>query len=217
MDSTRLATRFPRLYHMAHFESWPSIQRHGLLSTSALLDLFGVRGPERERIEAHWRGGSIRIEHPDHGAAVVRDQLPLRPDLLARCLTDGLSPSDWYRILNRHVFFWVDVPHLDVLVRAKAYRDLPQTVLVLDTAKLLERHLADVRLSSINSGSILRGGALRGPRTFQTVAEHPTYRIVELCVVGSVPDAKDLAIRVEHWWPDGRRDLLFRTRDAFDG
>jgi hypothetical protein len=214
MDPTRLASRFPRLYHMAHFASWPSIEQHGLLSTTALLDVFGVRGAERERIEAEWRGDSIRIEHPDHGVAVVRDQLPLRPDHLARCLTDGLLPADWYRILNRHVFFWVDEPHLEVLIRARAYRALPQTVLVLDTAKLLERHLGDVRLSSINSGSILRGGALRGPSTFQTIAEHTKHRIVELCVVGSVPDARDLAVRVEHWWPDGRKDLLFGASDG---
>ncbi|MBA3779922.1 MAG: hypothetical protein H0X16_11620 [Chloroflexi bacterium] len=209
MDPAKLAARFPRLFHMAHFDSWPSIEQHGLLSTSALLDLFEVRGAERDRIEAQWRGDSIRIEHPKHGAAVVRDQLPLRHDHLARCLTDGLSPADWYRILNQHVFFWVDESQLEVLINARAYRALPQTVLVLDTSSLLERHLADVRLSSINSGSILRGGAMRGPSTFRLVAEHDKYRVVELCVVGSVPDVRDLAVRVEHRWPDGRLDSVY--------
>jgi hypothetical protein len=212
MDPAALAARHPRLYHMAHYGSWPSIQEHGLLSTSALLDLFEIHGAEREQIEAHWRGASIRIRHPRHGDAVVRDQLPLRPDHLARCLTNGLTPEDWYRILNRHVFFWVDEPHLETLLNAKAYRDLPQTVLVLDTARLIDRHLECVRLSSINSGSILRGGALRGPNTFVPVTEDRKSRLVELCVVGSVPDAKDLVMSVEHRGTDGGREQLFGRR-----
>ena len=40
----------PTLYHMAECGSWPSIRRHGLLSTSALLDLYGVQGAERDVI-----------------------------------------------------------------------------------------------------------------------------------------------------------------------
>jgi hypothetical protein len=196
---------------MAEFGSWPSIQKHGLLSTSALLDLFEISGSDRERIQSQWRGASIRIHHFDHGDAVVRDQLPLRPDHLARCLTDGMVPEDWYRILNRHVFFWVDEPHLDTLLNARAYRQLPHTVLVLDTARLLERHLPGVRLSSINSGSIIRGGAARGAGTLLPVTGHTKYRIVELCVVNAVPDAKELVIVVEHRWPDGRRELLYQA------
>lgn len=208
MDPRRLVARFPRLYHMAHFGSWPSIERHGLLSTSSLLDVFEIQGPERDRIESRWRSTSIPIDHPEHGQAVVRDQLPLRPDLLRRCLRDGMTPEDWYRTLNAHVFFWVDEPHLKTLLNARAYRELPQAVLVLDTARLLERHLPAVRLSSINSGSILRGGAPRGRETFLPVADHSQSRLVELCVIGAVPDVRALVLTVEHWWPDGRRELL---------
>jgi hypothetical protein len=210
MDRERFVRRFPRLYHMASFESWPLIERHGLLSTSALLDLFEVQGAEREAIESEWRSASVPITHPVYGRAVVRDQLPLRPDQLARCLLDGLSPKDWYRVLNGHVFFWVDEDHLWTLRGAKAYRDAPQTIVEVDTAALLDRHLEDVRLSSINSGSILRGGAARGSGTFRSVAEHSTSRVVELCVVGAVPDIRELATRAWHHWPDGHSELLFQ-------
>jgi len=119
-----------------------------------------------------------------------------------------MTPEDWYRTLNAHVFFWVDEPHLKTLLNARAYRELPQAVLVLDTARLLERHLPAVRLSSINSGSILRGGAPRGRETFLPVADHSQSRLVELCVIGAVPDVRALVLTVEHWWPDGRRELL---------
>lgn len=211
MDLRRLVARFPRLYHMAHFGSWPSIERLGLLSTSRLLDTFEIQGPERDRIESQWRSAPIPIEHPDNGRAVVRDQLPLRPDLLARCLTDGMTPQDWYRTLNAHVFFWVDEPHLRTLLNARAYREFPQTVLIVDTAPLLDRHLPAVRLSSINSGSILRGGAPRGTETFLPVPDYEKSRLVELCVAGAVPDVRELVVTVEHRWPDGRREILFSS------
>ena len=37
---------------MAEAAAWPSIQRHGLLSTSALLDLYEVTEAERSRSNA---------------------------------------------------------------------------------------------------------------------------------------------------------------------
>jgi hypothetical protein len=209
VDVDRLIRRHPLLYHMASYGSWPSIQRHGLRSTSALLDLFEVTGEERSVIESEWRASSLEVAHPVHGIAVIRDQAPLRPGHLSKRLTGGMTPSDWYRLLNGHVFFWVDEDRLETFLQARNYRTNPQTVIVLDTAKLLERRLPDVRLSSINSGSLVRGGALRGPDTFQTVAMHNATRLVELCVVGSVPDVGELVRSVDHRWPDGRREQLF--------
>ena len=44
-----LAQRWPRLYHMAEAGSWESVKRHGLLSTTALLDLFEVSGDRTRR------------------------------------------------------------------------------------------------------------------------------------------------------------------------
>ena len=44
---------YPRLYHMAHAGSWPMIQRHGLLSTTALLDLFEIGGERRFALRVH--------------------------------------------------------------------------------------------------------------------------------------------------------------------
>jgi uncharacterized protein DUF7002 len=47
MDVAELVETCPRLFHMAEPGSWAGIQRHGLLSTSALLDLFEVDGDLR--------------------------------------------------------------------------------------------------------------------------------------------------------------------------
>jgi Family of unknown function (DUF7002) len=43
------ANHYPCLYHMAEANIWPSIEKHGLLSTTALLDLFEVNGNRRHR------------------------------------------------------------------------------------------------------------------------------------------------------------------------
>jgi hypothetical protein len=48
----RLASRYPVLFHMAEDGSWESIRERGLLSTSALLDLFEVEAEERFAIES---------------------------------------------------------------------------------------------------------------------------------------------------------------------
>jgi hypothetical protein len=90
---------------MAEAGSWASIQRHGLLSTSALLNLFGYNGQRREAIESRHRTMSIKVDHAVHGDATIRDQKPLNEVKLANCLTDELSPQDWYIILNTRVFF----------------------------------------------------------------------------------------------------------------
>ena len=107
----RLAELHPRLYHMAAAESWPSIRRHGLLCASALLDLFGVRGCERERLERRHRTESVPIRHPEHGRAIIRDQKPMPPQRLEmiQCdgvpvLRDGLTSGKWYETLNSKVF-----------------------------------------------------------------------------------------------------------------
>jgi Family of unknown function (DUF7002) len=81
------AARFPRVYHVAEAGSWPGIARHGLLSTSALLDLYGVDGGLRERLEGRRRAETHVLEDPEHGRAVLRDQKPLSEEKLAACAT----------------------------------------------------------------------------------------------------------------------------------
>jgi hypothetical protein len=78
-----VAERWPKLYHMAEAGSWPSIECHGLLSTSSLLDLFDVQGEDRESIEAMRRPESVRITHPEHGEAWIRDNKPMNETVLS--------------------------------------------------------------------------------------------------------------------------------------
>jgi hypothetical protein len=198
-----LCARFPLLYHMAQLGSWPSIQAHGLLSTSALLDLFEVRGDERYRIESSHRPDSVTIRHPMHGSAVIRDQKPMSDRSLQKALAGGLKPADWYRDLNSRVFFWLAEERLNGLLNARAYRDHPHNVLVVDTRCLVERHEGKIVLSPINSGCTIPFPHKRGPETFRRIADYPYARrkrlpnpIVELAVDYSVPDIRELVTEV---------------------
>ena len=207
-----LVRRYPLLYHMAEAGSWPSIQEHGLLSTTALLDLFEVGVTDRRRMESEWRQNSILIAHPIHGTAVIRDQKPMPPSKLANNLVN-MTPEEWYEFLNRKTFFWADWNRLTNLLNAYAYRDKAHSVLTVDTKVLLTRHGNRTSLCPINSGFIYHGGK-RGKETFKPIANYPSgSRVWELAVEYGVPDVADLVVRVEDWRRDSRLRVVWdRTK-----
>lgn len=206
VTSARLAACYPRLYNVAEPQSWPSIRRHGLLSTTALLDLFGVRGKERIAFESMRRISSVTLVHPEHGTAVIRDQLPINEDQLGACLV-GMDLRGWYEPLNCRVFFWPTERRLSTMLNAGSYRGREHVVLTIETAALLERHVGQVELSPINSGSTLYRPVPRGRGTFLALKAYPFedrwtkyFRqgtVAELTVDRAVPDILDLALSVE--------------------
>ena len=203
----KIAELHPILYHMAEFGTWESIRKHGLLSTSALLDLFGVTGPERRNIEDCRRRASIPIENDQNGRAVIRDQRPMSDSKLAGCLQDGLTPTDWYRLLNGKVFFWLTEPRLVTLMGA--YKEREHLVLEVNTAGLLERYADRIMLAPMNTGTTSPMAFPRGRNTFQPPNRYPfemnkkkkggaKKAIVELTIDYAVPDISDFTLRATH-------------------
>lgn len=182
---------------MTQAGSWPSIQRHGLLSTESLLDLFDVAEPLRTEIMTRRRANSVRLRHPVHGEAVIRDQKPLSESKLGGCLLDGLTPGEWLRILNTKVFFWVDPNRLAILRDARAYRRDRQLVLTLDTEPLVTRYSGRIILSDRNTGTTSPFAHPRGRDTFRPLDENGGRRIVELAVEGRITDVLDFVLRAE--------------------
>ncbi len=195
--------RYPVLFHMAELNSWPSIQQHGLLSTSALLDLFEVNGIERQAIESEWRPDSVRIEHDVYGAAVIRDQRPMPPRTLAPLL-EGVTPFGWYRLLNRKSFFWATEDRLFRLLKAGPYRNRLHDVLKVDTRELLARHADRITLAPFNTGVSSFGPAFkRGAETFLSIPDYPLgtkhAEVVEVVADYHVPDVAEVTLAVEQW------------------
>lgn len=197
---------YPRLYHVAEASSWPSIAKYGLLSTSKLLDLYGIHGRERELIESHHRPESVVIKHPQHGTAVIRDQKPMHETVLRKCLV-GCTPRQWYEFLNRKVFFWLTEKRVAALLAARAHRQNAHIVIIADTESLLRNHGAAALLSPINSGSTIRRAVERGIASFQPPDSYPYEdrrrtrgkddAIVELAIDSAIPDLCEFVIRVE--------------------
>lgn len=123
----------PKLYHMAEFESWPSIKKRGLLSTSAILDFYDVKGNQRRVIEEVRRAQSVLLTHETLPPITIRDQIPMNENALRKCLLDGLQPADWYRLLNQRVFFWPSKERLLRLLGARAYRNKRHDILEIDS------------------------------------------------------------------------------------
>jgi hypothetical protein len=206
MTVDELVQHYPRLYHMANAGTWESIRNRGLLSTTAMLDLFGINGRKRFRIESCHRPESVEISHPQFGTAVIRDQAPMRERALDKCL-DGVGRRAWYELLNRKAFFWVTEARVLILLGARLYRGKEHTVITVDTASLLGQHADQVTLSPINSGNTLYNPPARGYYTFRRIAEYPfderrkkrgvANAVVELAVDYSVPDLVDHVMTVD--------------------
>lgn len=219
VDVLELVERYPRLFHMAEVGTWPAITTNGLLSTTALLDLFEITGPTRVTIESQRRPAPVRIHHPTHGTAWIRDNLPLIDKRLAGIL-DGCTVPEFYRLLNRRVFLWANEQHLHRLLAARAYRDRSHTVITVDTQKLVDRNVDAITLSRINSGATLFGSPpRRGPASFERIADFAPRtadgrrrrNVVEVAVEYGIADITAVAVAAHVHQQGGTVTELWRA------
>ena len=219
LTSDEFAARYPVLFHMAADNSWDSIRRHGLLSTSRLLDLFEVNGVERHRIESAHRPESVEIRHHKHGLATIRDQKPMSEKALVRCLQQ-MAPEEWYRLLNSMVFFWPTTERLKTMLDARAYRGKRHVVLTVDTIGLLRSAGDAIRLSPINSGNTAYVPRSRGADTFLPFDAYPFEErrrrsrdlVAEVTVLGGVAPISELTLRVAEWQNLAETRVIYRRQ-----
>jgi hypothetical protein len=196
----------PTLYHMAEQGSWHSIYERGLLSTTALLDLYGVTGGPRQLIENQRRPRSVSLEHPELPRAVIRDQFPMSDSGLLRCLPKHISPTDWYGLLNSRVFFWLNKSRLLRLLNAGTYRGEVHDVLEISTQRLLDNYFERIWFCPMNSGCTKPMPHPRDEGTFQRIPNYPysfwrtkrprKERVVEFVIDYAVPDIRKYVRRV---------------------
>ena len=189
---------------MAEPGSWPSIKEHGLWSTTALLDKCDVQGTERHKIESCIRPQSVAINSSKYGRIVIRDQKPLSEKKL-QGLLNGITPEQFYKLLNKKTFFWVNEDRLVGLLNSRTYRNKSHDVLVVDTEKLVQKYKNKITLCRINSGATLYNNGRRGLDSFKQINEYPFSKyksrgqnaIVELAVDYGIPDIKDYVVQVD--------------------
>lgn len=202
MNLQHLVQRYPRLYHMAEKDTWPSIKANGLLSATAILDRFGVNGAQRIVIEEGHRPEKMLIGPKDFGI-VLRDQKPMSPSRLTDALVDGTTPAQWYRFLNGRVFMWAREERLFGLLKARQYRKLEHDVLTIDADALLANYGEKTWLCRMNSGNTWPVPHARRMDDFKRIADYPSRRsgipykeVVEVVVDYSVPDIADYVLAV---------------------
>lgn len=201
----RFTARYPRLYHMAESGSWRSVRERGLLSTSALLDLFEVSGSKRREIESEWRPNIVPIEHPIHGTAAIRDQWPMPPEHLSAGL-DGITPQRWYEFLNRKTFLWLSEDRLMRMLNARPYRHSAHDVLTLDTRSFVGEYIDRITVCQINSGfamPMFGNVTKRSFESFETIEQRAATEglggLAELTVDYAAPDAWRYVTAVDSW------------------
>ena len=220
MEAEDLVGRYPLLYHMAEAGSWPSIRRHGLLSTTALLDRCHASGSFRRKIESEIRPASRSVSGGGFGTAVIRDQKPLIETNLKKVLRD-VSVMQYCRLLNGRTFFWVTKDHLERLLNARMYRNRPHDVLTVSTKTLVRDHLDRITLSPINSGATISQNGERGRQTFKSIADYPfdahkkkrpAEPLVELAVEYEVSDIRKHVLRVERRHGSKKPKIVWERR-----
>ena len=200
MNREELIDLHPQLFHMAEAGSWPAIQKFGLLPTESIVRSSNLDDVLQSSLLNERRPESVQFDHPDLGAVVIRDQGPLNLTLLRPKLID-VTVEEWLHTLNNRVFFWLHPMKLEKLLTARRYRNSEQDVLTVDTRSLLNAVGDQVRLSPINSGASLYNPTPRGTQTFTTIEEYDysarrkargrVDAIIELAVIGGVPDISD--------------------------
>lgn len=204
MTPEQLIDRCPRLYHITHADNLDAIQRHGLWSTSALLDQCGVVGTARDALEARRRPGVVTLAHPAGGTVTLRDQGPLSEKRLAAVLTGGMTVGDWLRLISARVFFFPDAKRWRHL--ADVYAQDRQVVLVLDTAEMVSRYLERIELAHMNTGATAYVPQPRGRDTFKRLVDYPyderrrkygrADAIKEVTVLGGIDDIGAVLVEV---------------------
>ena len=227
MTEAEFVTVCPYLYHMATKDSWDSISRHGLLSTEALLDLFEIAGPRRNRILTEHRPESTIVSHQEYGSVVIRDQKPMSDGGLRRCLPSNITPSEWYRFLNGNVFFWATSARLESFLSASSYRFDDHIGLTIDSGALISRHLQTIQLTTMNTGATKPMPHYRDYESFVTLAEfdYESSRrkrgklraIAEVTVPYAVLDILPMTLRVERVRSRGEASVLYERSTDFGG
>ena len=155
----------PRVAHCTATENLRGIEAFGLLSADALARKTG-RAAETITL----RDSRQRLISPDLTAR-LNHQRPILYGLnAANHIVEGHTAQSWAAQLDRRIFFWPE--RRGKAFMASVQRDVPISVIWLDTLALVDACADHLWLSPINSGNLTQGGAhaVRGDWLYVSVA-----------------------------------------------
>ena len=147
-----MVATYPRLYHLTARDSWDSIKKNGLLSTSMLLSRCKTPREQRNTICQKPRANSVPIENPEISLkATIRDQEPLYDSFLKIQLEKQrakITPKQWHERQNRRVYFFLSKKRLEKFSKQYPNEDM----LEINTRSLVAAHCCQIELCAYNSG-----------------------------------------------------------------
>jgi len=187
MDLEKFIAKNPYLYHLTSATNAANIiKQRQLFSANELITLSGddrLQGFKREKRKQH-------LELTVCGTTIsIRDQQPISPVALPKCLTDGWKIADFLYHLNDRVFMWPTEKRL--WSHFKRYESEKPVIFRFSTREMLAAN-PHVKFCRLNSGatranSYLGGKAPeRGPHTFQTINDYrlPVGSVAEVTFEG---------------------------------
>lgn len=148
-----------RIFHVVEAQNWTAVQRDGLLSAHALAARARRLGHPTDDDGAYRPRGLALGD-----GSYLRDQAPMPPAALARCLDPGLSPEAWYALVNTGIYFWASEERMRRHLRA--LRGRAQLLLALDGPRLAAAYRDAAYVTAFNVGAAVRKPARRGHRSF---------------------------------------------------
>jgi hypothetical protein len=213
------AAIYPRLYHMTAAGGWEGIRAHGLLTVAQLLERHEADAGLKETVRFSRRAEAVTLAP----GVTIRDNKVLNEASLARALTGGLTPRDWYGMLNERAFLWVNPKRLDKLLAARAYRGSAHDVLTFETLPFLEACGSRAEVTPMNTGAAFMRAVPRGRESFVPLADLPfdewkakrgrADAVVEVAVRGGVPEAGRFLTEVRRRQA-GEEDVILYQRAA---
>lgn len=168
MDLKNFINKRPYLYHLTHETNYQNILDSGIiLSTTKIIEQSGVSNKDeflRSRREEHTLVNINGVEYH------IRDQGPIFPNALKKCVKGGWDSGDFIKHLNDRVFFWSTKRRLQR--HYKRYEDENPIIFKISSELLFEANTTPPLFCRLNSGATrphpYYGGEAppRGPDTF---------------------------------------------------
>lgn len=203
MNLERFINLRPHLYHLTDTRNAESIMRTGkIFSTERIVEMSGREGGQEFLRAIRDRHEVIRVDGVDFH---IRDQNPISPIALPKCLTNGWNCGDYVEHLNQRVFMWPTVNRLER--HYNRYESEHPCIFRFSTATLLEVN-PNAEFSRLNSGATRANSHLggvppdRGPRTFLSAEQYQGTpgTVAEVTFVGGCVLPDDFRISYS---PDG--------------